>query len=271
MMKQLLSKLTCMILFFAPATALPQTSQDVLDALRKVGETYRAMKTYQAGGVVAMEMRGQGMQYKMEVPVTITIAAKGKMRAETKGSAAAMLMVSDGETLWMYMPQLNKYSKINLGTRSDQKTPLSAMAASFSPFGGQYSSIAENVKQGKLLRDDSVQVDGLDVLCHVFDVEYEPGAVNTNAAVKSLPMKVESTRKTYWIDRARNLVLREDSTMTMKMPNAENETETKQTMTWNKVTVDGPVSDDLFVFTPPAGATEMDLTQFLPTGTARPK
>jgi outer membrane lipoprotein-sorting protein len=77
-------------------------------------------------------------------------------------------------------------------------------------------------------------------------------------------MNVEPSAKTLWVDRARFLVLRDDSATKMTLPNTNTPTQSKQTITFNKIKIDEPIPDDLFEFTPPEGATELDLKQFLP-------
>ncbi len=84
--------------------------------------------------------------------------------------------------------------------------------------------------------------------------------------------KVDSTStKTLWVDKAHYLVYREDSTIKMTMPGSTAPTESKSRTTFESVAVDQPVAPDTFTFTPPAGATEMDLSSMMPkTPAAKP-
>jgi outer membrane lipoprotein-sorting protein len=50
--------------------------------------------------------------------------------------------------------------------------------------------------------------------------------------------------------------------MKMTMPNTNAPTNVKQTSKVQSVTLNDPVSPDVFTFTPPPGATEMDESKF---------
>src|SRR2546430_4726409 len=87
-----------------------QRKPDALELLRNVEATYAAMSTYSAKSTHVMEMNGPNMQNRMEISTTIVADSSGRFRIESTGMMG-MLMVSDGTTMWMYMPQLNQYSK----------------------------------------------------------------------------------------------------------------------------------------------------------------
>jgi outer membrane lipoprotein-sorting protein len=249
------------------ATAEPG-QPDALDLLRNVAETYRSMATLRAEANMVTEMNGPAMQQKIEMPLTLIIGSQGKTRIESKG-AIGMLSVSDGQTTWMYMPQLNKYYKlepaklISLPKVAGQDVAMSGGAWDFR---SQYASVAENAKQAKVLRSETLQASGSDVPCWVVYVEFErAGAEATPQAARGLPpMKVDPGTRTLWIDKAHYLVYQEISNAKMTLPGTSSPTETKHTVTFKDITVDEPVPDDTFAFTPPEGATEMDLSSFMP-------
>jgi hypothetical protein len=63
------------------------------------------------------------------------------------------------------------------------------------------------------------------------------------------------------VDKAHYLVYQEDSTSKMTIPGATEPMNTKQTVKFDSVTVDEPISPEVFTFTPPSGATEMDTSK----------
>jgi hypothetical protein len=48
------------------------------------------------------------------------------------------------------------------------------------------------------------------------------------------------------------------------MPGTGARTETTQTINFDSIMVDQPIREGTFIFTPPPGATEMDLPSFMP-------
>jgi outer membrane lipoprotein-sorting protein len=69
---------------------------------------------------------------------------------------------------------------------------------------------------------------------------------------------------TLWVDKTHYLVYRDESTGKIAMPGTGAPIETKQTISFDSITVDQPIPEGTFTFTPPPGATEMDLSSFIP-------
>ena len=98
----------------AAAQSTPKQSQpDALELLRNVEATYAAVGTYSTKSTHVIEMNGPSMQNKMETTETTTADSSGRFRRESTG-LMGMVMVFDGSTMWTYMPQMNKYSRISL-------------------------------------------------------------------------------------------------------------------------------------------------------------
>src|SRR5436190_7884300 len=255
------------------AAAQSASSQpDALDLLKNVEATYSAMGTYSARSTNLIEMNGANLQNKMEMSMTIAADSSGRFRMESKGMMG-MLMVFDGSTMWIYMPQTNQYSKVPHEQVLAAATPeggvgvhsegAMAMFGSFAnPFHG-FRSIAANLKEAKVLRSEKLHVNGSDVDCWVVSVEYEsatgpplgqPSQAHTDqtAGFERAPTKM------LWVDKTRYLVYQEDSTSKMTMPGANETMNIRNTTKFDNVTVDELVSPDVFTFTPPPGATEMD-------------
>lgn len=240
---------------------------DAIDLLKNVALTYRAMRTYSAKSTNVMEISGTNIQQKVEIPLTITADSSGKMRMESTGMAG-MLMVFDGKTMWMYMPSLNKYTKLS-SSDAASSGQLGSGTEMFGPATNSflgYQSVASNVKEAKILRSEKLHVNGSDVACWVVSAEYEPsgGGQETSEQTAGAPAADLAQTKTLWVDKTQYLVHQEDSTSKMNMSGASAPMETKQTIKFDSITVDQPVPEDTFTFTPPPGATEMDLSSFIP-------
>jgi outer membrane lipoprotein-sorting protein len=268
----------------AVAQSVPDQHQpDALGLLRNVEATYSRIGTYSAKSTNVIEMSGANMQNKMETSMTIAVDSAGRFRIESTGMIG-MLMVSDGTTMWTYMRQLNQYSKFPLGqalARSENSATevadgaaieseggMAMFGSSFNPLYG-YRSLSSNLKEAKVLRSEKLHVNGTDVDCWVVSVEYEfPAGFPAGQANQAHSEKADvgfnfepAPTKTLWVDKAHHLVYQEESTSKMTMPVATEPMNTKQTVKFDSVTVDEPISPDVFTFTPPPGATEMDTSK----------
>jgi outer membrane lipoprotein-sorting protein len=139
------------MLFATAVLAVAQSVPDqpeVLDLLKNVELTYRAMRTFSAKSTTVMEMNNPNVQQKIETPMTITADSSGRMRMETT-SMGGTLTVFDGSTLWIYMSPLNKYMKMASNSAAPSGQPGGGVGM-FSPgtnsFLG-YRSVASNVRR----------------------------------------------------------------------------------------------------------------------------
>jgi len=256
------------LVLMCASLGLAQTQQDALDVLTKVGENYQSLRTLQAEGDVTTGMNGPGMQQKMASHLRLILAPPSKMHMESQVGAINIIVISDGQTLWMYMPMLNKYSKLPLnGSASGAGASI---AGGPSGIGGlpDFAKIAEGIKEARILRSEALQLDGVATDCYVILIVHRPShaAASAQGPANAAPPKVEPISETVWVDKSRLLVTRVTSHANVTVPGENTPTHTESTITFTKLTLDDPVPDDAFVFTPPAGATEMDLGQFMPNG-----
>ncbi len=252
-----------LMLIFA-SLGLAQTQQDALDILNKVGETYRGVKTLQAEGDLTTAISGSSMQQNMTAHMIMTLGGSGKVRIESKTGPMNFLMVSDGQTTWLYMPALNKYAKFPTRANATSGGPSMPGGVHGMDSIENFGNIADNVKEAKLVRSETLQLDGIATDCYVIEVVPASPSASGAPAATAAPAKVEESRQTVWVDKSRLLVARVSSHAKVTLSGETTATETHTTLTFNKLALDGPIADDAFVFTPPAGATEMDLSQFMP-------
>jgi outer membrane lipoprotein-sorting protein len=251
------------VAIFAAAQSAPG-QPDGMDLLKNVELTYGAMNTYSAKVTTTMAMGGSETQGKMnmENSVTITADSTGKFRVESKGMMG-MLVVYDGNTMWLYMPTANSYTKLPLDGASSS---AQAGAMGGGMFGGanallEYKNVTMGVKEAKVLRSEKVHVNDSDADCWIVSLEYEPLGSQASAAAQTagLPAAGDFARsKILWVDKSRYLVYQEDSTSKMILPRTNAPTTIRQKSKVDSITVDEPVSPNVFAFTPPPDATEMD-------------
>jgi outer membrane lipoprotein-sorting protein len=103
-----------------------------------------------------------------------------------------------------------------------------------------------------------VDVNGSDVDCWVVSLEYEPLRSEAGASMQAAGFALSdfARSETLWVDKNRYLVYRKDSTTKMTMPNTNTPINMTQTSKVETFAVNGPLSPDVFTFTPPPGARD---------------
>jgi TonB family protein len=178
----------------------------------------------------------------VNVPMTMQVQAvsPNHSRIEMKaGNLVSSIMISDGETTWMYSPILKQYSKMS-GNAPGLENLESTMPVDL-------SHVAANAKT---LRSESVEVDGIPHDCWV---------VESRVAKQSMgAIEIQDAVYTTWIDKELGITLQR--TMSAKMQGgpmpAAVDTHTKSVKRGLKFNEALPYS--LFTFVPPADAKEAD-------------
>jgi len=224
--------------------------------LKTVSETYRDLKRYHFEAQSITETKTKGPQGESErwskESVIIAAIKPDRLRIETKNPTLNVTLVSDGQTRWVCAPKFKQYTRRAAGAAGDSRE--SSGAAGFDLLLGraalrlmEYERLTEWLREAKSLPDEAVEVSGQKINCSVVEVEYGSPAS---------AMTVLSSRKTFWIDQVRHIILREIATSQARSP-AGITLDTKQTITFTTAKVDEPIPETLFAFTPPEGAREM--------------
>ena len=229
-----------------------QEKGDALELLRKVGESYRNLKSYYFQSVTVLENRSELLFERIEMPSMAAENRPGRLRTEVRSPFTEEWTVSDGQTTWVYMPRLKQYMRKNTASSGPGSGGSTISVGGLTTaIGGQvtrYEAIAQEAKAGRIVRDEKVEVGGQKLDCTVVEVQYESRKPSPD---------VEESPKTYWIDKARHIVVRETHTVRMKDSFFGGPTETIQTTTYSVARVNEPLPDSTFVFTPPEGAREV--------------
>ena len=257
--------LACLLGLSLAAAAQEQT--DGLAILKKVQDTYTSMKTFQAEGRLVSTLSsptvliggGRLSPQTSETAFAIAMAQPDKLRVENKDAEKGSLKILHGKTLWIYTPKLNKYSEADVSTPSGARAKAGALE-DFDSFRGNYKKLLEGVKSAKVLREESLRVDGRDVGCYVLRVEWKGGG---KPVTKSGTTFEVDPAETIWIDKSRFLVLKKDSRRMKSTTSGPlgMQFDFETTVYFEKAAVDEPVTGELFNFVPPAGATRIVRTQ----------
>lgn len=236
-------------------TALP-AQDDAVQLLRRVSDTYKNMKSYHFESEHRIDRTSELHGSWDKGHTTLIVASPDRVRFENVESSGSYYLVSDGKTLWRATGNTREYSI----------TPLTGPLAEVKGGGGEAQlaqarlkiserdlarKLDENLKSARILRDETLELQGRPVLCTVVRAEYSPPPGDDFD---------HSITRTIWIDKQRMLLLQEE---TVRMGNFIPVLPFEQIKERNKlrytfVSVDEPLADSLFTYTPPENFREVD-------------
>lgn len=226
------------ILVLLPALAgatLCAFGQDTQTTLQRVSDTYANLKSYHFAGAILAETKAGNSVSRSGTEFDVAMSAPAKLRVEYRYEHAGnWVRVSDGKTTSRYR-SLTKEFKRDAAAPEDldilRGTPVSS-----------FEHIAEGVKKATLLPEETVAVGGQAVPCLVLEVEYPPGALL--AGMVPIPTR-------YWIDKSRNIILKQVTGTRSQTDDASRRTENLRTTTFTVASINEDVPDTLFAFNPP--------------------
>lgn len=209
----------------AMLSASRAAAQDAAEILNRTAETYRNIRTWDIQQTVVVETPGN--------PASRTerreryAAVEGKHRWEQD----ARMSVADGKYEWTYSSLTNRYTRREQDPVGGGPLPM-----------GYWIPDAERVKRARLVREESVTVDGVAVPSYVVEIEHD----FADRVVRGEPPEPPET---LWIDKSRYLVLQRER----RTPPVFAAQRT-WTTTLTKIAINEPVPDSVFEFVTPAGA-----------------
>ena len=135
------------------------------------------------------------------------------------------IVIFDGSTLWMYLPKSNQYGSMSSDQftgpdREDMKPGAQDYFATW-----RFRQASNYAAEARFLREETIAAGG-------------------DSAVECYVIQIPTLGETWWVDKRRFYVVRQDS--------ADSST------TYKTVKLNEPLSDDLFKFIPPPGASKID-------------
>jgi thiol-disulfide isomerase/thioredoxin len=183
------------------------------------------------------------------------IVPENKVRFESREHTGWYVVVSDGKTMWRAVPYTREYAGTAVtgslleikggGPEAEMALRRMKLAAT------KYDRLKENLKSAHVIRNEVVEVGASPIDCVVVRGEYDPprGSVG-----------IKAITRTYWIDKARFLVLREESVtqgnLSPMTPSLE--MEIRSVMKYTVASVNQPPPESLFTYVAPADFRAMN-------------
>lgn len=265
--KFLIASMLISALMVAAAIAQTEPAQaqpDAKELLKKVHANYANIKTYHFEGRSVMEMKGDGIFMRMEMPFAVAVGKDGQRLMRTKIFSVNTFQVSDGQTEWVYMPTDKQYTK-----KPVEKDAVAADVR-FDLGKAEVMKLAtidddqiKELKTARILREEALEIGGQRVNCYVIEAEFGLDEAQA-ASAKKLPMKeaLTSIPMTFWVDKERPIILQSvfdgGGTLAEIFKIFGDGADFKMTSTLTVARVNEPLPDSLFVFTPPADAKQVE-------------
>ncbi len=249
-----------------------QPQPDAKELLKKVNEAHKNLKTFQLEGQTVLEMKGDGVFMRFELPFVIAYGASGQKRLQVKNPfEGKKTIVSDGKTEWVYLPTEKQFTKKPFDKTSLPEagtSPLHQFKGD-SMFADMISDdLTDGMVSARIVREEVFELSGQRINCYVIEAIYSD---KSEAATKSTDDKAANAAEsekgtvlpmTFWVDKDRQVVLQHKFDgggvfAQMFRAFADNATFTMST-TLSVAKFNETLPDSLFAFTPPADATEVE-------------
>ncbi|MFH1368414.1 MAG: redoxin family protein [Elusimicrobiota bacterium] len=236
-----------LLTFYCDVSAAKLSARDII---AKTAETYKKLKTYQDSTEVSININAKGMQQKLSVDTQFALQRPNKVSSIAKTGIAGITFVANGDKLWIYMPVLNKYVT-KKAPRDFEELAKDSLVGSQSTGPASFvklfadeplAVILEDVKETKLAGEEKID-----------------GKKNYHIVLVQDKVNVE-----LWIDVKTNLITKFYMDMTEMMKAQSKvvpglpEMDVKYEELHKNIIVNKPIKEEIFNFTPPDGAQEVD-------------
>jgi outer membrane lipoprotein-sorting protein len=218
---------------FIPLLAV--SAQQLPDAAKLLHQRSSALKNYYSYQYTEV------MSGDVSMTTSLQAVNPDKYRVVSKaGTEDVMIVVANGQSVWIYMPAFKKYSKIP--ATGDMMNTLAA------EFGGALTvEDPELTANAKVIRSEVLEIEGQPHDCWVIESRTAKTDLPTPAG-----MSMKDVVRTLWIDKTLGLDLQ--TTLSAKL----NVTDIHSKTTKTSIKFNEHFPDSLFVFTPPPDAVEAD-------------
>jgi outer membrane lipoprotein-sorting protein len=217
-----------------------QSQPNAADILKKVGEAYKSASQYEfIADVTGARTSGQ-MLFAFKSPDRYRFEGTFPDSVDLEEGG---IIVDDGSTVWLYQPQSNQYLSFPASSLAADIPFLNVLRPETMRDSMNFLEAVTFAKDAKLLREETIEVAGVQVNCFVVTVPY------------SQAPRGASRTGVLWVDKKAYRVMREDSGDT--------------SMVFTSIKLDENLPDDLFKFVPPLGANKVE-TQVEPRRVPRP-
>lgn len=245
----------CLALTFFACALSAQIDPAAAELRQKAADFNRSADSYSMEVQMTVQTDGP-VKNSMEMPMSMKWSKPDKLRVESKSPVGTMTIVSDGKASFIYMTGSNQYIK---------------REASFSPemvmqMSGLNTNPTSNLKEKtqKVVRDESLVIDGRSVPCSVVETEYS-GTTEVNG------MKVKPGKTVSWLAKTNGMMLRMQSSSVVEASVFPTPLQTSIRMDVTKMTLGEKFPDSDFSFTPPTGAKEIQQMAGLTFANGKPE
>jgi peroxiredoxin/outer membrane lipoprotein-sorting protein len=240
-MKRSLVVITAIVMLHGAARKACPAQLSAQQIVDKVAETYSRLRSYQVEVVQDASTAAGGYSAGVsEGRYDLAFEAPGKVRLKVETSGLDLLVVSDGQTTWWYLPDKRTYTQVAAAAtlpasgQGEENEDLAARAEQ--SLVGRYARLTVLASGAVLKQEDHLKVSGQKVRCYVVEL-HQGGDVHR-----------------LWIDEERFLVLRHKEVIRSVQNGRESRTEIQTDV--KRVELGAPPAG-LFVFTPPPKAREV--------------
>lgn len=226
--------------------------QDARVWLERTAERYRTLESYQIESIVDVRMQVGPEEQSFEMQVVMAERPPAYLLADVVGPTVRVLVVTNEEGSYLYMPNQNRYvfSATSTPARVGEMTEDLLKA---------YRHVHENVVAAAVKGRGQIGVQNRELTSIIIDVVYEP--TETSAGT-------DSTRKRLWIDETTGLILRDSTTSYKSETPFGSPMVMRETTTFTRLDVEAVPTRDLFVFVPPEGAALVEPEEIFGHGLA---
>jgi outer membrane lipoprotein-sorting protein len=214
-------------------TAFAQNQPDVAEILKKVGQTYAAAKQYElvSKGHERKDAAGMHMLFAFQAPDRYRMEGKFPGLSGDDAAFDDTVIICDGSTVWFYLPKTNQYgsfpvSKLTPDAQGDLGDLRPEAMDQFVMM--RYRRATDFIAGARFLPEQAIDLAGRKVDCYVL----------------AIPEEGETPAATWWIDKQRHRIVREDHSAS--------------SFVFTTIKFNEPLPDDLFTFKPPPGARELE-------------
>lgn len=230
----------------------PETTVDTPDEMQlllaETAKNYREVKSLNIQRRVDAKAHSDMLESWSKSFSSVATAAGNRYRREDKNESSWEIRQSDGTNEWQWYPWRGQYAEEPV-----DRSPDAAPSPADTGWVGWLKQIDKKLAAGKRQPDETIEIDGRTVKCMV--IVGPPPA-------KEWPDPAMKQQTTYWIDRDRKVVVREQFTIRSTVP--EHKFEFASTITYTTVELNSTLPDSLFTFTPPNGAARIPRVEFGP-------
>ena len=141
--------LPMLFLLFA-VLASAQQGQDARSLLQQVSDQARNAKSWRAEFVVTLELKGTGVDMRVEAPFKEAVKLPRYARRETTLMGVPAVIVCDGTAAWTYFPTMNRH----------QKAPMASGTCTSSSLGG-WPRLLDGLQSAVITGRDTVLFQGV--------------------------------------------------------------------------------------------------------------